>query len=60
VEPGGTLGFVQEIGAALGQVQVPPPVVVTAADTNVVFAGVGSVKVAVAQLLGPLLVIVCV
>jgi hypothetical protein len=53
VEPGGTLVFVQEIGAVLGQVHVPPPVVVAATDTNVVFAGVGSVKVAVKQLLGP-------
>jgi hypothetical protein len=53
VEPGGTLGLVQLIGAEFGQVHVPPPVVTTATDTNVVFVGVGSVKVAVLQLLGP-------
>ncbi len=53
VEPGGALGFVQLIGAALGQVQVPPPVVTTATDTKVVFAGVSSVNEAVLQLLGP-------
>lgn len=60
VEPGGTLGLVQETGALFGQVQVPPPVVTTAADTKLVFAGVGSVSVAVEQLLGPLLVTTCV
>ena len=53
VEPGGTLGFVQLTGAEFGQVQVPPPVVTTATDTKVVFAGVASVKAAVLQLLGP-------
>lgn len=57
VEPGGTLGSVQEIGATFGQVQVPPPVVTTETDTNVVFEGVASVKLAVLQLLGPVLVI---
>ena len=59
-DPGGTLGFEQEIGAELGQVQVPPPVVITATDPKVVFAGVASRNVAVLQLLGPLLVMVCV
>ncbi len=53
VEPGGTLGLVQLTGAVFGQVHVPPPVVTTATDTNVVFAGVASVNVAVLQLLGP-------
>src|SRR5579863_6146817 len=60
VEPGGTLGLVHETGALLGQVQVPPPVVTTPTDTKLVFAGVGSVSVAVVQLLGPLLVTTCV
>ena len=53
VEPGGTLELVQLTGAAFGQVHVPPPVVTTAAETNVVFAGVSSVSVAALQLLGP-------
>jgi hypothetical protein len=48
-DPGGTLGFVHDIGAALGQVHVPPPVVTAATDTKVVLAGVASVKVAVVQ-----------
>jgi uncharacterized membrane protein len=48
------------MGAKLGQVHVPPPVVVTATETKVVLAGVASLKVAVVQLLGPLLVMVCV
>jgi hypothetical protein len=60
VEPGGTLGFVQLTGPVFGQVHVPPPVVTAATETNVVFAGVGSVKVAVLQLLGPELYTVCV
>lgn len=60
VDPGGTLGFEHETGAAFGQVHVPPPVVTTAADTKLVFAGVGSVSVADEQLLGPLLVTTCV
>ena len=59
-DPGGTLAFVQATGAVLGQVHVPPPVVTTATDVNVVFVGVDSVKVDVLQLLGPLLVITCV
>src|SRR5580692_4988072 len=59
-EPGGTLGFVQLTGPVFGQVHVPPPAVTTATDTNVVFAGVASVSVAVLQLLGPELVTVCV
>src|SRR5580658_4365357 len=60
VEPGGTLGLVQFTGPMFGQVHVPPPVVTAATETNVVFAGVGSVKVAVLQLLGPELYTVCV
>lgn len=59
-DPGGTLGFVQVTGAKLGQVQVPPPVVTTATETNVVLAGVPSVKLADLQYEGPLLVTVCV
>ncbi len=57
-EPGGTLGFVQLTGPEFGQVQVPPPVVTAATDTNVVFVGVNSVNLAVLQLLGPRLVTV--
>jgi hypothetical protein len=60
VEPGGTLGLVQAMGEAGGQVHVPPPAVTTATDTNVVFAGNASLNVAVLQLLGPVLVITCV
>ena len=60
MDPGGTLGFVQETGAMLGQVQVPPPEVTTATETKVVLAGVASVNVALLQLEGPLLVTVCV
>ena len=60
VEPGGTLGFVQAMGDAFGQVHVPPPAVTTATDTKVVFAGNASLKVAVLQLLGPKLVMTCV
>jgi len=56
VDPGGTLGLVQATGDAFGQVHVPPPAVTTATETNVKFAGSGSLKVAVLQLLGPLLV----
>jgi hypothetical protein len=60
VEPGATVGSVQETGPALGQAQVPPPVFTTATETNVVFAGVASVNVPVLQLLGPPLLTVCV
>jgi len=56
VEPGGTLGFVQAIGEAFGQVHVPPPVVTTATETNVVFTGNASLNVPALQLLGPALV----
>ena len=56
VDPGGTLGLVQAIGDAFGQFHVPPPVVTAATDTNVVFAGSASFKVAVLQLLGPVFV----
>ena len=58
VEPGATLGFVHETGAMLGQVQVPPPVVTTATETKVVFAGVASVTVEAPQFEGPLLVMI--
>jgi hypothetical protein len=60
VEPGGTLGFEQLTGPMFGQVHVPPPVVTAATDTNVVLAGVDSVRVAALQLPGPLLDTVCV
>lgn len=60
VDPGSTLGFVHETGAALGQVHAPPPLVATPAETNVVLAGVASVKVPALQLLGPWLNMVCV
>jgi hypothetical protein len=60
VEPGGTLALVQFTGEAFGQVQVPPPLFTTAADTNVVFAGRSSLNVPVLQLLGPELVMTCV
>src|SRR5450432_4312508 len=60
VEPGGTLGFVQAIGEAFGQVHVPPPVVTTPTETNVVFAGRASLNVPALQLLGPELVMTCV
>lgn len=59
-DPGGTLGLEHDAGPVALQVQVPPPVVTADADTNVVLAGVGSVSVAVVQLLGPLLVTTCV
>jgi hypothetical protein len=52
-EPGGTLGLVHDTGAVFGQVQLPPPVVTAETETNVVFAGVASMNVAVLQLLGP-------
>src|SRR5258708_5671431 len=60
VERGGTLGFVQDTGDELGQVQVPPPVVTTATDTNVVLRGNASLNVAAPQLLGPEFVMTCV
>ena len=60
VEPGSTLGLVHATGAEFGQVQVPPPLFTTAAETNVVLAGVASLNVAVLQLLGPELVTTCV
>ena len=55
VEPTTTLGFVQETGAEFGQVQVPPPVVTAATETNVVFAGVASVNVPVLPVRGALI-----
>jgi hypothetical protein len=60
VEPGGTLGLVQLIGEEFGHVQVTPPAFATATETNAALAGNGSEKVAVLQLLGPVLVITCV
>src|ERR1051326_7051780 len=53
VDPGGTLGLVQAIGEAFGQVHVPPPVVTTATETNVVLPGRASLNVPALQLLGP-------
>ena len=60
VDPGATVVLVQAMGAALGQVQVPPFAFTTVAETNVVLAGVASLRVAVLQLLGPELVTTCV
>ena len=60
VEPGGTLVAVQLTGEELGHVQVTPPVFATTTETKVALVGSGSEKVAVLQLLGPVLVIVCV
>lgn len=58
VEPGGTLGFVQDTGAKGGHVHVPPPVVTTETETKVVLVGVPSENVDEPQFEGPLLVIV--
>ena len=60
VDPGGTLGLEHEAGPVGLHVHVPPPVVTADAETNIVLAGVGSVSVAVLQLLGPLFVTICV
>lgn len=60
VEPGGTVGAVHETGPVFGQVQVTPPALTTATDTKVVLFGLASLKVELLQLLGPLLVMVCV
>lgn len=59
-DPGATDGLAQAMGAAFGQVQVPPPVVVAETETKVVLAGVVSLRVAVVQSLGPPLDTVCV
>jgi len=56
-EPGATLGLVQLIDPAVVQVH---PAGTGLSDTNVVFAGNASVKVALVQLLGPPLVTTCV
>ena len=56
-EPGATLGFVQLIDPAVVQLH---PAGTGVNDTNVVFAGNASVKVALMQLLGPPLVTTCV
>lgn len=58
--PGATLELVHAMGAAFGQVHVPPPVLTTAAETNVVFVGIASLNVPVLQLLGPGFVMTCV
>jgi hypothetical protein len=59
-EPGGTVEALQATGAVFGQLQAAPPEFTTPTDTNVVLAGVASLKVPVEQLLGPVLVITCV
>jgi len=56
-EPGATLGFVQLIDPTVVQVH---PAGTGLSDTNVVFTGKASVKVALVQLLGPPLVTTCV
>ena len=60
VDPGGTVGAVQAIGAEFGQVHVTPPAFTTATDTKVVFAGVASLSLPEAHALGPLFVMTCV
>ena len=60
VEPGGTLAAVQLTGEEFGHVQATPPEFTTATEKKVALAGSGSEKVAVLQLLGPVLVITCV
>ena len=57
VVPGATLEFVQLMDPVVVQVQ---PAGTGVSDTKVVFAGKASVKVTLAQLLGPWLVTVCV
>src|SRR5260370_26357555 len=56
-EPGATLGLVQLIDPSVVHVH---PAGTGLSDTNVVFTGNASVKVALVQLLGPLLVTTCV
>jgi hypothetical protein len=56
-EPGATLGLVQLIDPAVVHVH---PAGTGLSDTNVVFTGNASVKVALVQLLGPPLVTTCV
>jgi hypothetical protein len=53
VEPGATVGFEQLMEPVVVQVH---PVGTGVSETNVVLVGMASVKVAPAQLLGPLLV----
>jgi hypothetical protein len=61
-----TVNVLDEPGAIVGFVQLIEPVVVhvhpegVGIETNVVFAGIASVNVPLAQLLGPLLVTTCV
>lgn len=57
VEPGATLGFEQLMEPVVVQVH---PAGTGVRETKVVLAGNASVKVAVAQLLGPVLVTTCV
>lgn len=52
--------MVQAMGEAFGQAHAPPPVVTTETEPKAVFAGSASLKVAVLQLLGPVLVTICV
>jgi len=58
LEPGATLEFVQPIDPVV--VQDHPPEATGVKETKVVLAGNTSAIVAVAQLLGPLFVTVCV
>jgi hypothetical protein len=61
-----TVNVLEAPGAMVASVQLIDPVVVqihpegVGMETNVVFAGIASVKVPPAQLLGPLLVTTCV
>jgi hypothetical protein len=61
-----TVKVLEDPGAMVGSVQLIDPVVMqvhpagVGIETNVVFAGIASVNVALAQLLGPLLVTTCV
>ena len=56
-EPAATLGFVQLMDPEVVQVH---PAGTGVRETKAVFVGIASVKVAVLQLLGPLLVTTCV
>ena len=60
--PGATSGFVQVITPpdGAGQVQPADPAPETTMDTNVVFAGIGSISEALTASCGPLFVTVCV
>jgi hypothetical protein len=56
MEPGATLGLVQLMDPDVVQVH---PAGTGVRETNVVLVGIASVKVAAAQLLGPVLVTIC-